>query len=551
MKIKKFPLFSIVLLLSLLVVSMIVIQSVGAVEYQWLDNEGFEDSSTALILDGTFESNTWVSSGVGGWNRSSTTPVFSTTNPHAGTYCIYGYMGNPYGIMQTLTTPTKGSEIAQLSVWIKANTYSYYSMSCVIYYNDTTNTLVYITGVNVTYAFKDLTSSINSAKFVSAIKFATDGEHTPMIDTYIDDVVLTKGAGAGQTEISTTSTPWWGLENNRAFIDNTVSRTGQISCKVNSSAWVLQEINFLASDNGTTFWCYAKTDETANYAQVAGYLFYTDGTWSMHEFEINNATSYNWVLLNFTGYKLAGRVINRVGFCINMQDDLWSGKSVWIDDTSLFANVAVTTSSFSWQMSPTPIEYVFNFGARCLQHTPYSFLGQVNDINGNPTETGTFSVTHSKGSNSGTIINGVFNFPIIARESVGNFSESFYVSINVPSKNFTATISIEWIYVGYGTDSGGGISGGGTIPNTNVPISTLATLILMLFLLFVPSFLLAWVAGKAGINPILGFLAGFNVMSLIGVVSHLLDFWIYFGVIILDIVLGLYTFEKSRTSGIG
>lgn len=174
------------------------------------------------------------------------------------------------------------------------------------------------------------------------------------------------------------------------------------------------------------------------------------------------------------------------------------------------------------------------------------------------TSIGTFnSLTFNNAIVSNAITEeGDFYFSIICSQSTQKGYESYRINVTlIDGNSYTFRVNLYWQYLdsegntpppnGFNPDDTSG-GNGGTIPNTNVPVSTLTTYMIYFFFLGVPSLGFGYYCGKNGINPILGFCSAFTLMALIGYLCTLVSVFVLFIAIVLDIVFAIVSWEKGR-----
>lgn len=94
------------------------------------------------------------------------------------------------------------------------------------------------------------------------------------------------------------------------------------------------------------------------------------------------------------------------------------------------------------------------------------------------------------------------------------------------------------------TDDGGL----GYIPNTQITVMSFTNFMIQFFAIVVPSLVLAFYAGKHKVNPLMAFIAGVSIMSAIGFATGLVSIMMLFVVVVIDIVIGIFLIEKSRSN---
>lgn len=519
--------------------------------YNWIRNSSFE-INTNMIEDNGFESGQ-LNSGVlyGNWTDNIT---YEETYVHSGVYA--GGVAN--FAFYNFTTPILGADIESFTLWIYHSGQTYYSEIMFCYTDGTNDELRDDITPSGTWMFKDVFTdytdyeTLNQAKYVSAIGFARESSNE-----FIDDLSLTVYTGDNvnsQDEIVFSSTPWhkWEFGTGTdilshlddSSISGVISYLGEYSyhfdCDSPDNYYVpiAQSVNFLNSSSVIFVDCYVNMTEISScYMNVA--VQYSDGTISSRFIQITDADE--WVHVNFgSGFITDNKMIVeiRIQPVENSGGTALDDGQIYIDDVGIWCDVPSTgLSRFMWTLSPPPINGYNGFAGSCYTNTIYTFHGWIYDVDGELTESGTYYASSSiSGTWNGNIASGSFVFTIPKRTSEG--IEHFGITINIQSQVFVVDIVITWWGLGTPTPSGG------TLPYSNVPVSTFVQLILILVVLLAPSLVVMFECSKHNYDSVLGFLGTFNVMAILGTSVQLINIWILIAVIIVDVFLGMMALHQ-------
>lgn len=531
MKLKKtiLPLFFSIILITLLISSFINIgKSVSY--YNWIQNYGFE-SGANFIDDSGFESGLF-DKGVqyGNWSTIGTNASILTTSSyvHSGVYGLY-ISTNGFA-WYNLTNQILGNNIVQFSFWTHGSA-STYILTVRFYYSDLSTNSV---NVNIlsSWQMQNITSSIDGAKYLIAFKL----EYNNLV-CGADDFQLIVGGVDSQQVIDWNSSPWFrGGEENSILLELNplYGYNSNSSVAIASDAWnwgIIQNINYLDSDTIHFIDLYAISDGGSYGIKIN--LIYSDRTWSSKI--VNSTGTTEWQHYIFSGFVTPNRYVVQIQILMSFQHT----GVINIDDVGLWSSLQSDKARFTWTTLPLPINST-GFIANLYQSVSYTFYGKLYDINGELTEDGSFSVSYLGGSKSGSVTNGLFNFVMPTRETASYFSEEFLIQINLGTEELQFEITINWEYSATIANPD---ENQGVLPNTNIPVTVFISFLLLFFIVAVPSLVFGFYCGQHNVNPLFGFVAMFNIMSMIGVISTLLNLWTLLIMIILDVVIGIYLFE--------
>ena len=433
---KTITLFSFFLIFLLITINF-SINDVNAVSYyNHIQNPSFLSYSN-WCEDGGFESGEF-DSGVkyGNWSEGDATATFSLVEPNTGVYCMR-LSGMEVSVWYNLTDDYSvlGADIVSFTFYFKYDTEN---IKVKIHYSDYSFDFIDGFGIEGSVWFlRDVTSTINDAKYVVAFEVVTVNQGVPV--AWLDDFVLLVDDGGGQDSLSMTTQPWYMLgtyPSSQIYISDSFGRLDNSSLRLSMSTTyrVGQYISYLDSNYIHFVSCYAYSALNASEYDmgITVTILYSDRT-------TNTKTKYleaedaSWEYLNFgSSWIDSNKYIIQIRFSV-AETDLSPEKTIYIDDVGLWASVAYGWSRFSFTLSPNPISKgTFDFEA--YQNTIYTFCGYVYNIsNGEMNENGTYSFTDSFGYKSGNLVNGQFNVTLSKRKSTSDvMTEMIGVTIVIP-----------------------------------------------------------------------------------------------------------------------
>jgi hypothetical protein len=346
-----------------------------------------------------------------------------------------------------------------------------------------------------------------------------------------------------QQVIDFNSTPWYrGGINDSILLELNpyLGYQSNSSVAIASDAWnwgIIQNIDYLDSDTVQFIDLCARSD--GNLYGLKINIVYSDRSYTSKI--INSTWTTTWQHQIFSNFITPSKYIIQIQIYCSFQH----GGIVNIDNVGLWSSIQSDKSRFTWNVSPLPLNKT-GFICSVRQHQNYVFTGKLYDINGELTEDGSFQVLYNSGSVTGTITNGVFSFSISERSGATDFVEEFDIQIDLNSEQLSFELTFNWMYSG----SGYGTGGEGNIPNTNVPISTFINFVLLLCFIVLPAIGFGFYCGFHNVNPLFGFIGALTMLTAVGYLVTLVPLWFFATTIIVDVVLGLYIFNSSR-SGVG
>jgi len=530
-KSKLFPFF-----LGIIMIMMLILPLINSVQattyYEWVDNYSFESAMSNYVLNPSFELG---NNGFQYWDYTGN--VFMTTDSRTGINATnIGTSGSGNNIKQTFSNIST-SLISTIGFYGKLRSgCSSAGLHFYIDYSDSSFDDLTPTISTSSYTFFNFTTYLDVGKAISYIQIWV-ASYGGTLNIALDDFII--GGTTGQTEINTTSQPWF--DNNEGIEDYLYSGINIAfgysgTCHYYTQYFSMplrQKFDYLDTNfiYNASLWYYAIIG-----ASLEWRFIYSDGSESFGLLSMTGSST--WTQLDYSNYVLPNKLLVEIKLrIIGDTNGSWIG----IDDISILSEVLKENASvFTWEIYPTPTVIGTNsFSAYQLQS--YTFTGYVKNSSGLLEEDGNFTVSHSKGVTSGNMTNGVFFFTIVARNGISDFNERFtFIIMTEENEIYNIQIDGHWINIApTPTDEG-------NIPNTNIPVTTLTDFMILFMFIFAPSMIFGFYCGQHNVNPIFGFLCAFNVMSLIGVISTLVSLWVILVTIILDIVMGLYLFEKSK-----
>jgi len=299
---------------------------------------------------------------------------------------------------------------------------------------------------------------------------------------------------------------------------------------------IIQDINYIDSDSIGFINMYAYTQEFPSGNTKCGVtvkLVYSDRTGDSHTEYIGAGENATWVLLSYgSAWIDANKYV--ILMSIELENQTYY-QHVNFDEVGLWSTDAPDTNFFDYDLEPSGYVNEKNInGFEAYTLHDYTFTGHVYDENNSLTEDGTFQVIHDIGTQSGSIVNGIFTFTLYERSSTYDFSENldFTIIIITPnSRSFTFMLQAYWLS---STGDSGGSGGAGT--------DTTADFMTLFLLIFVPPLIFAFAIGAkadSGQLTVVGFIAGLLLTTAIGAQSGLIDIWFVFVNLVIMVVLGL------------
>jgi hypothetical protein len=508
--------------------------------YNWIKGSDME-TTTNFVEDSSFES--------GAFNKGVLYGNWSGTGIFSPDYALSGVTSMKLGsgfssAWYNLTEPVLGADISSLTF----NVYcaQTYLNNLKIYYSDGTYDAVNYGGTASTWTFKDYSDSINENKYVVALLFTyVNYLH------YIDDVFMGVPDQYSQEQYNIDTYPWratgllgywqsigytdfptllpflnFRMYPTGSWVDadmighNLVwgrnsNGSGYIGYD-ESEAQFVQDINYLDSDSVhfIDLWAYAQG--TANIG-VKINIIYSDRTFDTKTVNITSTTT--WEHLNF-----GGSWIDNNKYIVQIQIQLanYYPAYVNIDDVGIWSSLPSNSQRFTYTVSPSPIAQSF-ISFDVYQGQTYTFTGYLWDINGENTENGTVTATHSQGLTTATLSMGVFTFIINPRIGTSDFTEQLGISVNTGEVVEYYELTVNWRYV-----SGGGGGGGGNEEKAN----NLTDWLVMFMVIFLPALLFAGglyennqQPDSMHISPVFGIIAGLCLSVGLGVYTALVPIW--------------------------
>lgn len=552
--------------LTVFLISMIIPHLINSVradtEYNWIENSDFEDGVIFdnLIYDNSFEFGGY-GDGVEDWGLVGFGYI-EENNPRTLDWACYVHASQDGGAWQNLTEPTLGSEIQTFRFFIdKYGGATGYSFKVIMTYNDTTTDTYYASKSESGYEEFNIQDEIDDSKYLYKITFQRDLDHSITTAIWLDDVYIgVYSLGSGQNDIDETTSPWYspwenfgadsyiGITTDEAYNGTHSAYQTYPNSPYKNNMYMQESINFLLVDNITSVGCWAKTDSTSN-VTIRCTLTFSDWTTEAHH---STSTPFNatngWTNLNFT-FTTNGKLV--IKFVLSVIDSDY-GDRTYFDLVYLYATTPPTTGErFSWYTFPA-MEYIeYNpLYARAIIGQTYKFFGTLKDNDGNPTDSGTFSVKHDLGTTTGTVSSGQFDFTIAKRGyNYQNVWESFTIILDVDSGIFEFEISVYWLisldddyYTATPTPSSSSIY--------SQQSSELVGWLIMFLIIFLPALLFAGGIYENNqrndsmyISPVFGIIAGLFLSVGLGVFTGLVPLWlliVVIGAVVVLIVAMIY-----------
>lgn len=465
-KTHKILIFFTVFLLSISLLSLIY--PAKATNYEWLGNADFDDCLGNAVINYGFETGDTTDWDIA--NGAGVTSVY----PYSGTYC-YIFSSTSQLVQQIFDEPIRVGEIAYCYVKARGNVSSGSGVQMKWYYNTTGWKIVINSGVmsgtsyvqqNASYSDVDVNLFVNKIEIIYSFK-AYDSF------LFIDNVVLMRLGGDGQTTIDTSSTPWYsgsGFHGINTLDSYSGGACAYLGYGIFSNNKIVQDINFLDSNKIVNFDMMIKTDNSSSTVFKVVFV-YSDRTTSTL---LSNAltSASGWVNWDASSAILTNKML------IQVQIGVLSGAEacyVYVDSCNLEASVISSQSRFSWSITPSPVSSsTFDFSA--YQANNYTLICYVYDNNGACTENGTYILQSVYDVEMGEIIGGVFTVSLSARPSQATFEEQIIISISVPSGTFVIQLTATWIF-NYEGDGG----------TDTILLQGIIQVIIIMVLIFIPA----------------------------------------------------------------
>jgi hypothetical protein len=525
---KKLTLFFLIFTLSFLAVSSLIVNEVKAqTTYNWIQNSGFDGSGGQVIINPSFESG-WT-----GYTHGSNIAIV-TTQYHTGTHAVELYLVTDDLFQQTgLLVNT--DNITSIGFWAKATVIVGSNLQVKLTYNDSSFTQAGFTSNSLSWNFIDISSLLTANKWLTTIYIEKTVRVGNAVD-YIDDLEVVM-VGNGQTLITPTTTPWFTNPPVRThypqIVDDT-SNTNPNSCyfQIGSQHYdaLMQVLSNLDSDSATSFTLYALDASGSGGATLDVKLHYSDGSWSS-----STPTTINgsWIQYNFTYLIVPHKIIDEV--YIKPTD--YSGSYVYIDTISLLSTNPVTYISFSFDLSPSSL-WINSYPAGIRLMEFGSFENQAYTAtctmynNSVPTGNGTFLVSSSLASLSGTILNGILSFNIAKRTvPVNNTIELFNIDIDSNLFNTSVTIKAYWYKLDYVNPN----DPNRATEKTNQFINAFPIFLIMALFIIPATYYL-------GVG---GFIGGFSIASIVCVWTGIAPSWFISVAVLTDLVMIFFATRQN------
>jgi hypothetical protein len=445
-------------------------------------------------------------------------------------------------IWYNFSSPVAVSSVANFTFWVRTTDVTN-DLVVQIYYNDGSNSgaiTFNLVTVNVWVNFEFLSvGTYTEGKFISAIKFSFSAYSQPK---YLDDVFMYSTV-QGESSISSTSYPWYGISTASNFV-TTVSHSGNVSYAFSSSAsdtmsFLKQKFNYIPTNNITEFSVWVCSSSTS-VSRFVMQIIYSDGTFYS---ENRQFTSYQqWSKLNFTNMLYTNKYITYISFYVSVTIGF-----VWVDDISLLVSVPISNQVFTWGLTPLPLQYN---NENPIDYLTYSdndgftqYVGVQEYFNGYiilnnivSNENGTFYALSAIGSLTGNITLGNFNFIITARTYTTNTTELLTIQMYLTDRSLIVSITMHWLVITVTPD----VDFGTTTPL--IPINMMGGMVLLIVFALV----FGYYAGKDGL--LVGIILAIFINSISGLFP---SYGLIIAVIIGAILIVSHTGIPKSDSGTG
>lgn len=454
MKIKNrlIPIFLFILIF--ISISPLLINNVKAIDYEWIQNSGFEDiGGIEKVINGNIEtvlpSAGWTVSSVSRSTAFSYSPsgsaVFDATNDYI-LFNFTSYYGESIPV----------GNIADIGLWIYVPATTQ-QLGFYINYgvdgddSESGSILTFTTGAYGIWTHVNplLNITLDSGKNVEYIKVMKLNSGT----FYIDDVSLITYE-LGQSQITTNSEPWYSENENLGVngdISSSLSHSGNYSMRLHYGIIALsvsQKINSLNVDNIQSFSCWVRFTVSGSKSFFIT-AYYSDGTYQQIRRDL---ASYGlWTNTDLSGCLVDGKILIKI--TLSIVSGLSTG-DIYIDDVSLLANVPYGQSTF--EISFFPQATTDNTGTYWLSvNQQYVVNGNLYDVNGTLSENGTYRII---GSNyffitTGNMTFGTFQAFMPQRDFYESESFIFTVFVyngSIIERSVTLNINVQWFSGDFG-----------------------------------------------------------------------------------------------------
>jgi hypothetical protein len=507
-----------------------VTQVHAATYYNWILNPSFEGEGVNLITNAGFETGDFTN-----WTSGGGASV-GVAYQHGGSYgARLTDAGNNWFNQSFADTPSES--ISNFGFYAKRTgaVDVAVGVSVTFTYNDSSSDVQTFTlNVDGDWHRYNYTAEFDAGKFVYDFKVAyVDGGTSRY--AYLDDFVCMTSFGEGQTTVSPGTFPWfnidllnWNTADGIAVYG--IAHEGVCSyyyagdTGYTGTFYLYQSIPMLLSNfvENCSFWAY----ESTTGCSVKFHVVYGDGYQNIDTFSFDSVET--WQQFNVT--VLPNRVIETIALEFVGSTAAYP---IYVDDVSLLAIVPYGQSCFTWYVTPPPISFD-NYSFSTYITEAHIFYGFVHAENDTVCGSGSFSVTSTYGGiQSGSIINGAFNFPVSARLTLlTDTAEDFIISIVSDVGNFTVTVRANWQYV-Y-------VEGSGGLP---IYLPTLLNGILIFGVVFAPPLIISIIVRKVKGDAMVGFIAGLALSIVAGVITGVVPLW---GLFIMTLALAYCIFAKVR-----
>ena len=496
--------------------------------YNWVQNAGFDDVGGNCIANQGFETGELPP-----WTTDTGTIL---AQHHNGTYSVVIAYPSHY-VMQNLSVPVDISTVSLFRFWWYNNAQQgAYEVRVTVYWTNSTSTSVlksvecWVGGVFV-WDEVDCTDNFGTVGIINAIKidaYAKTG--------YVDDVeLISTGTGSGQNTVSADSFPWYSAEDydftgiNVAGVAHSGSACYYAGYGDETNALV-QAFNYLPSSSVSSISLWAWTQSPTD-LKVKFTIIYSDRTYTM-KLSSGFKDTDGWTELTFSGFVLPNKLIVQIQITIQLDGVCYSH----IDDVSVLSTLPTSAVGFYWEAFPSPIENT------SISFTQYQGVSEqitcyVYNSDGDLAGDGTFNVTTSKGTQTGTINGGTFSFAVIGTLQTFDSTESIIIIFNSQGSVFNGTVTLTAYWLAISGGEGGGDLG---LP---AYVTNLFNYTLIGAVILAPPIIVSILVRKVKGDAMVGFIAGLALSIVAGVVTGLVPLW---GLFIITLVLAYSIFAKVR-----
>lgn len=506
--------------------------------YNWIQNSGFEGDFVNLLTDPSFESGAFSSEN---WTDGGSASIGAFA--HYGSYGIQITSAGNNWFIQYLSNESSNS-VGNITFWGKRTGSEDVAIIIQfdVVYNDTTSDIDGFT-MNIDGAWHQFVfdTELDPGKFINYVKISYSSGGSAR-NAQMDDFIFMAGSGGGQSAVTLTSYPWFNFDSLGSDLYSNISTSfGHVSLgsyytySMPYGAFPLcQAINYLDSNtvSEVSLWAYSNIVN----CRVKFYMAFSDGATTS---QIKTMSLQDtWEKLTFTGIVLPNRIVE--GIVIQILDGDGS-QLTNLDDVSILSTTETGVSVFTWTLSPTPITYS-NYSFQGWQRTPYLFTGFIHNATGYINGTGTYTLTSSKGTQTGVIINGVFSLTLSERVGLPDIPllEDLRFNIVTDMSNFTVTVHAAWNYVFV---EGGGGGGGGEGSGVPIEYVQFLNMLYVFIVVFAPPVGISLIVRKVKGDAMVGFIAGLALSMVAGIITGIVPVW---GLFIITLVLAYSVFAKVR-----